>query len=107
MIEIIRVGKADVRGLGAVLYRYETERETVVEQIFLHTDLDFPAHAEHIDRTVPLVIGEQVEHKELRLAQIAALESENDAVRDAVRILFRHYSVLKAVLLVHRNAETL
>ena len=79
--------------------------EAVEHQIILDAHVEVSAHVQQVQRTVPLIGGQEVQQEQLRLGNVVLVlgHGEHDLLRNLVGKFFRDNPVFEAVLLVHRN----
>ena len=101
-VQLVGVDESGLRRGGLVLYGHELERIPFVFKVLLDAYVYVAAHAEQVDRPVPLIARQEVEHEELGFGdEILVLGNvEHDGVRNLVGELRVHYAVLYHVLLV-------
>ena len=106
-VEPFRVAESHLGCPLAVAYRHELVGESVIFQIFLDAHIQVPAHIQHMQRSVPIVVGKEIQHKEFRLGNIVLAfgNGEDYAVRNLVNVFLIEYAVFDDIFLVHRNGE--
>ena len=81
--------------------------ETVVGQVILDADVQVSSLVEHVQRPVPLIVGKQVQHEQLRFREIILLgrDGEFDLIGNFIGIFGIQDAGPNDILFVHGNEE--
>ena len=107
MQEIVHVHNSRIGSFASGLYRYETVTEAIVHEILLDAHVEVSAHAQYVDRPVPVITIQQVKHEEFLLGEIFLVRrhGEHYFFRNAICEFLAQYSIFEHILLVYRYAD--
>ena len=107
VVELVAVHQAVGVGRRPVLVRHELGGESVADEIVFDADVEVAAVAEHVERPVPLVGGEEVEHEEFRFGEelLAGRDLQYQGVQHPRSHRLGNYPARQGVRLVHGHGD--
>ena len=107
LIQADGIHPAGIRRAHLVADGRKAVGEAVIHEVILDAHVEVSAHVEQIERTVPLIVGQQVQHEELRLGNVVLVlgDGERDAVGDLGGKFLRDNPVFDAILPVYGNYQ--
>ena len=106
-VQVVRVDEARTGGCNLALEGHEMPGETVVGQVILDADVQVSSLVEYVQRPVPLIVGKQVQHEQLRFREIILLgrDGEFDLIGNFIGIFGIQDAGPNDILFVHGNEE--